>query len=231
MKLAIMQPYLFPYLGYWQLIDSVDKFVIYDDVNYIKQGYINRNSILEKGVSKFITLETKGASSFVKINEVMVGGNRLKFLKTIQQNYSKAPYFAKRFDLLRELFDFSEESLARFVGNTIQVISYEVLGVATDFVYSSDIKKNDALNGPDKVIEICKINQASHYINAIGGKELYSPEAFKKNGLQLSFIKMLPISYRQFGIEFVPNLSIIDVMMFNDDDVIRSYLREYILVE
>ena len=72
MKLAIMQPYLFPYLGYFQLIAAVDKFVFYDDVNFIKNGWINRNRLLISGKVNYITIPLSGASSFLKINQVLV---------------------------------------------------------------------------------------------------------------------------------------------------------------
>ena len=118
-KIAIMQPYFLPYIGYFQLINAVDEFIIYDDVNYIKQGFINRNYILSQGLKVFLTLETFGASSNKKINEVLIGNNKEKILKTIEVNYRKAPYFKNVFNLILEIMNFEENNLSRFVGNSL----------------------------------------------------------------------------------------------------------------
>jgi hypothetical protein len=224
-----MQPYLFPYLGYWQLINVADVFVIYDDVNFIKQGFINRNYLLGKNKPQVFTLELLGASSNRLINEIEVGRNRKKLIKTICQNYIKAPYFREVMPLLEEILTNEEKNLAFYVGHSIQRIA-EFLNLEVKFLYSSEIKKNCELRAQDKVIDICKNLNASVYINAIGGQKLYSKDEFKKNNIVLNFIKTDLSQYKQFGNDFVPNLSIIDVMMFNDVHTINSYLESYQLV-
>lgn len=229
MTLAIMQPYLFPYLGYWQLINVVDAFVIYDDVNFIKQGYINRNSILANGKAQTFTLELIGASSNKLINEIEVGNNTIKVLKTIKQNYIKAPYFEVVFPIIEDMLMQEEKNLAKFIGYSLQKIS-EYLGCDTKFVYSSNIDKDCNLKAQDKVIDICKNLNAKNYINAVGGQELYDKETFKKENIELNFIKTELVSYNQFKNEFVPYLSIIDIMMFNSVDEIKEMLNRYELV-
>ena len=109
MNLAVMQPYLFPYIGYWQLIDAVDIFIIYDDVNFIKRGYINRNNILENKTSQLITLELIGASQNKRINEISIGNNVNKLLKTLKQNYLKAPFYKDVFPVLEEILNNEEK--------------------------------------------------------------------------------------------------------------------------
>jgi hypothetical protein len=184
MKLAIMQPYFFPYIGYWQLISAVDAFVIYDDVNYIKQGYVNRNSLLINGVKAFFTLELSGASSFKLINEIQVGGNRPKLIKTLEQNYKKAAYFTDVFPIVSAIIAFQEHNLGKYLGNSIIEIA-SFLDLKPRFIYSSDIEKNNTLKGQDKVLAICKNMNSSKYLNAIGGQKLYSKDEFMAKGIEL----------------------------------------------
>lgn len=229
MKLAIMQPYLFPYLGYFQLIRAVDAFVVYDDVNYIKGGWINRNFILAQGGKQLITLPLQGASPNLLINQVQVGGRPVKLLETIRHCYGSAPQFGKVFPLLEGIFLQQEKNLARFLDRELrQVCDY--LGLHPEWHVSSTLKKNNNLCGQDKVLAICEELGASQYINVPGGKELYDREDFARRGLQLSFIQPCPVEYRQLGKSYVPNLSIIDVMMFNDQPQCAKLLEEYALV-
>ncbi|MCT7584001.1 WbqC family protein [Aliarcobacter butzleri] len=229
MTLAIMQPYLFPYIGYWQLINAVDTFVIYDDVNFIKQGYINRNSILSNGKSQQFTLELIGASSNKLIKEIEIGNNVNKILKTIKQSYIKAPPFENVIILLEEILTNKEKNLAKFIGYSLERIC-EYLEVDTKFVYSSNIKKDNTLKAQDKILEMCNILKADKYINAIGGQELYNKEIFKENGIELNFLKTELVEYKQFKNDFVPYLSIIDILMFNSKDEIKNMLNRYELV-
>lgn len=229
MKLAIMQPYLFPYLGYFQLIRAVDAFVVYDDVNYIKGGWINRNNILAQGKAQLFTLELEGARHNKLINEVAVGGKPGKLLKTIQQSYCKTPQFAAAFPLVEGILMQPEKNLARFLDHGLRQIC-DYLGLHPKWHISSTLKKDNALRGQDKILAICEELGATHYINVPGGKALYDKEAFASRGMQLSFIQPKPVAYRQFGNEFAPNLSIIDVMMFNDRAQCTKLLEEYELV-
>ncbi len=224
-----MQPYFFPYLGYWQLINAVDTFVIYDDVNFIKKGYINRNSILINSTPHRITLELTGASQNKRINEIIVGGNSVKILKTIETNYKKSPHFEDVFSLLKKVLDQKEKNLAKFLGNSIEMIN-RYLDISTNVIYSSTLEKNDSLKGQEKILDICTTLDAKQYINPIGGQELYDKKDFNEKEIQLNFIKMKNIVYKQFSNDFIPNLSIIDVLMFNDKDSIKKMLLEYDLI-
>lgn len=229
MTLAIMQPYFFPYIGYWQLLNIVDEFVIYDDVNYIKQGYINRNSILANNHAQVFTLELIGASSNKIINEIEIGNNRKKILKTIQQNYIKAPFYKDVISLIDEIMNNEEKNLAKFIGYSIFKIA-KYLEIDTKILYSSEIRKNSTLKAQDKVLNICINLNANKYINAIGGQELYSKEVFQQNGIDLNFIKTNINKYKQFDNEFVAYLSIIDIMMFNKKIDIKEHLESFELV-
>jgi hypothetical protein len=229
MKLAVMQPYLFPYLGYFQLLYAVDTFVIYDDVNYINKGYINRNAILVNGQGHQFTLEILGASQNKHINELQVGHSAERLLKTIMHAYRRAPYFKQVFALLELILLNPETNLALFIGNSLDKIK-AYLGLTTRLFYSSALDKNNLLCGQDKILDICACLKAETYINAIGGRALYNPHEFNKSNIKLFFIKSTFGSYKQFDNVFVPNLSIIDVLMFNDQAAVLAMLQQYELL-
>jgi len=229
MKVAIMQPYFLPYIGYWQLINAVDRFVVYDDVQYIKGGWINRNNIIVNGQKHLINLLLKGASSNKLINEIEIQENQNKLIRTVELNYKKTRNFNKVYLEFVKIMEFENKNLGEFLKNSIQLLS-DYLLIDTEIVLSSDIDKNEELTGKDKVIALCKELNATHYINAIGGQELYNKNDFAKEGIQLSFIKTQAIEYKQFNNEFIPNLSIIDVLMFNSVEEIKEILDKYELV-
>lgn len=227
-----MQPYFFPYIGYWQLINAVDKFVIYDDVNFINRGWINRNNVLINGGKKLINLRMHNASQNKLINEIEVLGDNIfnnKLLKSIESNYKKAPCFSEAYQTIERIINQNEKNLAKYLEFQIrQVCDY--LSIDTEIVVSSSIKKDNELKGQDKIIEICKVLGAEEYINAIGGQKLYSNEDFAAHGIELKFLKTGEIEYVQFKNQFVPNLSIIDVMMFNEPNKINEMLDDYELL-
>ena len=231
-KLAIMQPYLFPYIGYFQLIHAVDKFITYDDVAFIKQGWINRNNILVNGSPFLFTIPVKNISSYSLIHETEVSYNidwRSKLFKTIQESYRKAPYFENVFQIIENTFTTDEQYISRIATKSIlEVVKY--LGLQTDFQESSASYQNSYLRSQERVIDICEKELASQYINPIGGKELYSKNIFKAQNIQLNFIKTHPIKYEQFKNSFVSNLSIIDVLMFNSPAEMNLILQSYELV-
>jgi len=232
MKLGIMQPYFFPYIGYWQLMKVVDKYIICDDVNFIKGGWINRNKILINGEDKLINLRMHNASQNKLINQVDVLGNPVynkELLKTLEVCYKKAPYYDDVFPVIENIITLDEKNLARYLEFSIRRVS-EYLSIDTELSVSSTITKNNDLRGQDKVIEICKVIGADEYINAIGGQELYSTEDFAAQGIQLKFLKTGEIRYQQFKNKFVANLSIIDVMMFNSLEEISELMDDYELV-
>lgn len=229
MIVAIMQPYFFPYLGYFQLMAAVDRFILYDDVNYIKQGWINRNRILINNQAHYLTLDLQGASSFKKINEVGLSFNASKLLKTIKQAYGKAPFYQETFPLIDKILFFEQNNLAAFVINSIREISAH-LAIKVKIHVSSELNVGSDKSGQERVIEICRFFQATKYINAIGGKELYSKEIFRENGITLKFINSNFVRYQQFDHEFVPFLSIIDVMMFNAKEQVTDLLQQYTLI-
>lgn len=229
-KIAIMQPYLFPYIGYFQLIQAVESFVVYDDVNFIKQGWINRNNILLEGKCHRFTLNLIGASSFKRINDIQIGNNKWKIYKTIATAYNKAPFYKETMTLLEDIFTNSDTNLAMFLYQSLKK-TCDYLGIRTRFIMSSEMEKNNELTSQRKVIHICSLLNADEYINAIGGISLYSSEHFLLKNIRLKFLKTKDISYDQGNRAFIGNLSIIDVMMFNSKEDIKNLLKEYELIE
>lgn len=233
MKLGIMQPYFFPYIGYWQLMNIVDKFVIYDDVNYIKKGWINRNRILVDGKAAYFNVPIKKVSQNKKINELQIlqdDSVKTKTLKKIELSYKRAPYFDSVFPLVKDIIGSSQSDLAKYLEYSLKSIS-GYLNIKTDFLISSQIDKDNNLKGQSKILEICKILGATEYYNPIGGRTLYSNDEFLNNGIKLYFVNSNEIHYMQFSNEFISNLSVLDVMMFNSVETIHEMLNEYSLVD
>lgn len=231
MKLGIMQPYFVPYIGYWQLLNAVDEYVIYDDVNFIKGGWINRNRILVNGEPKYFNVPLSGKSPFKPINEVEVNNDPIliaKNLRAIDGAYKKAPYYKEVYSMLERILNCGKSNIAEYNAYSFQILC-EYLGITTKLIVSSKIEKNCEFKGQEKVLNICKQLNATEYYNAIGGKDLYSIEEFKAQNIELRFLKTERIEYKQFNNEFVPNLSIIDVMMFNGRDTIAKMLNMYTL--
>jgi hypothetical protein len=233
MRLGMQQPYLFPYLGYYQLIQAVEQFVIYDDVQYIKGGWINRNRILLQGRPFRFTLSLQNDSRSTLINERCFSGKhqeeKAMFLKTLRCAYRKAPYFTDVFNLIETIFAFDEPNLVQMLTYSLK-ITCKYLGIKTPFLVASMLEKDCTLKRENRMFNICTRLGADHYINAIGGQELYSKADFLARDIRLDFLQSRFVEYRQFDNEFIPNLSIIDVMMFNSKQQITELLELYDLV-
>jgi hypothetical protein len=231
-KLAIMQPYLFPYIGYFQLIHAVDRFVVYDDVAFIKQGWINRNRVLINDAPAFFTVPLKNASSFALISDTRIDDAPQhlrwaeKLLKTIDNAYRRAPEFGRVFPMIEEVFGRKTTRIVDLALASLKAVA-TFLDLHTSCVDSSTMYRNAHLKGEERVLAICAAEQATEYVNLPGGRGLYSSERFAARGLTLSFIEPRLPEYRQFGRAFVSGLSIIDVLMFNPVETVREYLNAY----
>jgi hypothetical protein len=232
MKLGIMQPYFLPYIGYFQLIESVDKFIVYDNIKYTKKGWINRNRFLQNGKDVLFSLPLKKDSDFLDVRDRQISAdfNSAKFLNQLREAYRKAPCFGQAFPLVESIVLQKETNLFKYLFNSIQGIC-DYVGITSELVVSSAMQIDHSLQNKDKVIALCKCAGANTYINAIGGQELYSKSEFETNGLALKFIKTRPFTYKQFDNEFVPWLSIVDLMMFNSREILKGFVSgEYDLV-
>lgn len=227
-----MQPYIFPYIGYFQLINLVDKFIIYDDVDYITRGWINRNRLLINGQANLFTIPLKKASQNRKINQIRVQTDakwQKKLLKTIELNYRKAPFFNDIYPLLLTAINNPAAVISEFNLKCLKVVcSY--LEINTELVCSSLEYDNQTLAGQKRILDICKVEKASQYINPIGGKAIYDAPIFENENIKLCFLESVLTPYTQFDNEFTPWLSIIDLLMFNSQEEISYILNKYTLV-
>lgn len=230
--LGIMQAYFMPYIGYFQLLNAVDEFVIYDNIQYTKKGWINRNRILQGDGDKYITLPLKKDSDFLNIDERFLADsfNPQKLMQQIETAYHKAPYYQEVLSLLDNIIRFEEKNLFQYILHSVREVC-KYLDITTPIIISSEMKYDSSLKGEDKVIAICKERKCDRYINAIGGMDLYHAEAFADEGMELKFIKTVFQEYPQFKNAFVPALSIIDVLMFNSQSQIKQMLSSYQLIE
>jgi WbqC-like protein family len=231
-SLAIMQPYFFPYIGYFQLIAAVDLFIVYDNIKYTKKGWINRNRLLQNGKDVVFSLPLKSDSDYLDVleRELAPDFNRDKLLNQFKGAYRRAPYFAQTFPLIEQVAGYEDMNLFRFLHHSI-VKTCGHLGITTEIRMSSDIAIDHGLKNQDKVLALCEAVGATTYVNAIGGRKLYLKNTFKEKGAELKLIQSKQFEYAQFGDEFVPWLSIIDVMMFVPLNTIQTLiLKKYELI-
>jgi hypothetical protein len=225
--LAVMQPYFFPYIGYFQLVHACDTFVFYDDVTYIKSGWINRNRILMHNAPCYFIVPVSGASSSKLINEVAANTDLRKLEKTIVQAYRKAPYFNEVIDIILCVIRSRESKISSIAGLSVKSVS-NYLGLDKNFLYSSNVSPcTRGLERSDRLIAMARQYGCDSYINSSGGIELYEKCYFAAQGVDLKFIYPELLPYRQYGREFIAGLSIIDVLMFNSRDRVIEMLRDY----
>ncbi len=229
-RLAIMQPYIFPYIGYFHLIEASDLIVFYDDVNYIKQGWINRNRILMNDKDYLFTVPLKGSSSNKLINEIPPIINtkwKNSFYKQLTSSYRKAPFFSENIDRIMSVFDVEYKNISDLSIKSI-VFTYNYLGINLKYKKSSICSpETKGMEKSDRLIEIAKKLKFINYLNQSGGNKLYSKDYFNSKGINLDFLYSKNIEYEQFGKYFVPCLSIIDVLMFNSKDKILQLFSCY----
>jgi len=234
MKIAIMQPYLFPYLGYYQLMRAVDHFVILDDGTYIKGGWINRNQILVQGRAGMFSVPLDGGGSHVKICDVQVDGKsyphwRTKFFKTLTFNYRRAPYFGDIEPLVAEVIPAQGTAglpIRQMAAHSLLAVM-RYLGLSFSHSLSSEYAKPDGVKGTDRVLFLCQALGATEYYNPPGGRQLYDRDAFRTRGVELKFLTPHKVPYAQRGADFVPWLSMLDILMFNSPEAVRTMLFAY----
>ena len=226
MKVAIMQPYFLPYIGYWQLIAAVDRFVVYDNIKYTKKGWINRNRFLLNGADEMFSLPLQKGPDSAEIVERTLSDafEPEQLLAQLQGAYRRAPCYDRTLPLLRQILLYPERNLFRYLHHSIVSVC-EALEIHTNIQVSSSLSIDHGLKAQDKVLALCRAAGADVYINPIGGVELYSREAFLDKGLQLHFLRARPFEYAQFRNGFVPWLSIVDVLMFNPVETVRECIR------
>lgn len=256
MTIAIMQPYIFPYIGYFQLVYASDVFVFYDDVNFINRGWINRNRILLGGAEHLLTVPCKDASQNKLIMDIAVTDDAkaiAKLINTIKMAYTKAPHFNEVFPIVERILSQALQlpitqylpssvfptidievvkkplqiSIADMaIDSVVSICNY--LGIERDFKLSSVSYDNRALKKADRLIDICHKENIKNYVNAAGGKAIYTKDYFAERGIKIDFLNAKLVAYTQFNNSFVPWLSIIDILMFNSkDEIVNNILPSF----
>jgi len=230
MRIGIMQPYFFPYIGYFQLLSTVDALVVYDNLEFSRKGWIHRNRILVNGAPAYITLSLHHDSDYLFINSRFLSHSYLKdnekMLRRIEGAYKRAPYFHEVFQVIQDCLHFDSPNLFGFVLNSIKVVA-DFLSITTPIIVSSTLPIDHSLKKQDKVLALCTCLRASAYINPEGGVDLYDRNAFQSAGVDIQFLKACDVAYRQFEEHFVARLSIIDMLMFNSRNTIQEMLKSY----
>ena len=233
MKIAIMQPYAFPYIGYFQLIKAVDVFVFFDDVHYKKKGWINRNQLLINNQAHLFTIPVKKVSQNKLINDTQLAFDQKwlkQFYSSLEYSYKKAPFFKEIFPLIQSIFEENHTTISDLAINSVKKIANH-LDISTVFELSSEkYSKTKGSAKADRLIEISSLIKSSNYINPYSGIDLYDKNYFKKHNINLYFIKNFISTYQQFTDDFVGSLSIIDVLMFNHKQDVKQMLNEFKLI-
>lgn len=230
--IAVIQPYFLPYIGYFQLVASVDKFVVLDDVNYINRGWVNRNRLLMNGAAHTFTVPLRGASQNRLICDIELVDEpdwRDKLLRTIRQAYGRAPCYGQVAPMLERVVNYPSLRLNEFLCNSLREVT-QYLSLDVEIANTSRSYQNANLKGQERILDICRQERADAYINPIGGVCLYDRAAFLQQGVALHFLRPRPLNYRQAKAEHVPLLSMMDVLMFNDTSAVRQLLMERDLV-
>lgn len=232
MKLALMQPYFFPYIGYFMLIKHSDKFIIFDTAQFTRRGWVNRNRILkENGDPMYINALIQKAPIKTPINEIKLNYKEdwmAKILVQVQVYKKVAPYYEEMMTFLKACFEYETDSLSE-LNYYILEETCKYLDIKCDIELLSEMNlKIDDVNESDEWgLSISKAMNAKEYLNAPGGMDFYNKDKYARNGIDLKFIKANLKPYAQNTKEFVPGLSIIDVMMFNSVEEINSMLDDY----
>ena len=227
-----MQPYVFPYLGYFQLIAAVDKFILLDNVHYINKGWINRNRLLLNNKITPFVIPLKKASQNKLIKDLEISYEtswQIKLLKTIQAAYAKAPYFNVVFPMIRQVLTANETHIAGLAHiSLVRVLEY--LNIHTEIIASSRDYANEHLRAQNKILDICRQEQADDYVNLVGGAALYEKALFNQHGVRLIFLEPVLSAYQQHSADYIPGLSILDVLMHNSAEQISQMLQQHRLL-
>lgn len=233
MSVAVMQPYFLPYLGYWQLINAVDQFILYDNIKFTKKSWIRRNRLLINGDESLFTLPIKNDSDSLDIRERILSDSfeieREKILYKIKHAYKRAPQYHIVFPIIENCFRYENKNLFQFIHYSIETVA-QYLDIDTRIHISSSIEMDHSLTNKDRVIATCKALSEDIYINPIGGQSLYNKTFFLERGVKLQFLQTYLLDYKQYEHDFIANLSIIDVMMFNSKEKVKELLNQYDLI-
>jgi hypothetical protein len=217
LRLAIMQPYFFPYVGYFQLIKSVDHFIFLDNVNFIKKGWINRNQFLVSGAPHLFTIALKNVSQNALISDTMIynkESSRADLINLIDRNYGAAEFKHIGIELVEQSFSsLSGNTICELAARTVCTAS-KMLGLNTSFSFASDYDC-DGATGARRILALCEHLSATHYVNLPGGKDLYCERDFQQRKIELQFLDVTLREYPVATFDWIPRLSVLDLIMNN----------------
>jgi hypothetical protein len=227
---SIVQPYLFPYLGYIQILAAVDTFVVFDTAQFIRRGWIHRNRILLDGAAYPFTLPVVKAPQDTLIKDIELAaepGHRKKLLRTMEQTYRSAPRYAEVMPLVEAVLNHPTASLNDLLRYQFEQLQ-RLVGWDTTLVWASERSWTPTEAGPEtRILGMVQDLGADRYINPAGGVHLYDPEVFRQAGVDLQFHHMDPVHYPQGNHPYVSHLSIIDVLMWNPPEALPGLLAAY----
>jgi hypothetical protein len=228
MRVAVMQPYFFPYVGYFQLLHAVDRFVFLDDVQYIRRGWINRNRILVDGRETLITIPVQHGERSDRICDIALDSSdwRRKRIELLRHAYARAPHFRAVLPIVAGVIEAPAATIADLARASVLRI-VDLLSIPASIVASSRAYGNQDLRGEERIVDIARRESATIYVNLPGGRELYHRDVFARAGMELRFVQPRVPDYDQGGAAFVPRLSIIDLLMWTGIAGTRSLLEAY----
>ncbi|KOS69857.1 hypothetical protein AEA09_12940 [Lysinibacillus contaminans] len=231
MRVAIMQPYFFPYIGYFSLLQAADMFVILDTVQFQRKSWMTRNKIISlKGDSTYIKLPVKKAPLDTLINQIDIN-NEVDWKTTLFNQllvYKKAPFYTETMDIVKNIINADTNKLVDINKNILlEIINYLKLDCKIVVFSEMGLKVEEVNNADEWALNITKALNAEEYINPPGGVTFFNKQKYKDSDIDLKFIKNNLKQYKQYHLDFVPGLSIIDVMMFNSIEEIHKMLADY----
>lgn len=235
MKAAIMQPYFYPYIGYFQLIQAADRFILFDDVQYIRHGWINRNRILKPVEGcQFIIMPLAAHARGTLIKDIQIAEaskNKDKILRQIEHYKKIAPCYKTVRALMGDCFSTDQNTIAEMNGSYLKAVC-DYIGIDFKIEISSQMNfdYSQVQDAGEWALRMCEQLQVTEYINPAGGMELFDNSQFEKSNIGLRFLQPSLRAYNQRRAYFEPGLSIIDVMMFNEPAAIKNLINDYQLV-
>ena len=227
-----MQPYFFPYLGYFAIMHYVDKWIVFDEAQYIYHGWINRNRILNYNKDwQYVTAPIQKHSRDIKIKDVVLANHiqwRDKLLAQLQQYRKRAPYFSSVIEVVREAVNVQEESLSALNTHVLRAIcGYLGISVTIEVFSKRNWDIGEVQEADEWALRISESLGAKQYVNPPNGKMFFDEAKWSKSEIELRFLKIRELEYSQKNAAFIPNLSVIDVMMFLEPAHIREAMERY----
>lgn len=226
-----MQPYFFPYLGYFSLINQADEFMLFDTPQFMRKGWIERNRIIKlSGGSVYIKVPLIKSSLDTSIKDMKIDHSlnwRNKIVSQLDIYKKKAPYYKQVKALLEDCISDDDTSISIMNENVLRKVC-QYIGISTKITVFSEMNlKINIPQAPDEwALNICKSIGATTYINAAGGQDFFDPKKYKDNNIELYFVEQPLPPYEQLGNEFESGLSILDIMMFNSPEDIMAMLSQ-----